>query len=113
MGGNNYLENYSSLLDNIKSSKSHVNGGVGNTGIGEQLDDLISKNKKWNESLKNGEISASEYFSNISNSITDSGLEEALHSLNGQFDDTTDYIEETVSAWQCGNSRFYCQWCNN
>lgn len=98
MGGNNYLENYSSLLDNIKSSKSHVNGGVGNTGIGEQLDDLISKNKKWNESLKNGEISASEYFSNISNSITDSGLEEALHSLNGQFDDTTDYIEETVSA---------------
>lgn len=98
MGGNNYLENYSSLLDNIKSSKSHVNGGVGNTGIGEQLDDLISKNKKWNESLKNGEISASKYFSNISNSITDSGLEEALHSLNGQFDDTTDYIEETVSA---------------
>lgn len=34
----------------------------------------------------------------MSNAITDSGLEDALHSLNGTFDDSTDYIEETVSV---------------
>ena len=98
MGGNDYLGNYSSLLDSIQDNASHPNGGVGNTNIGSQLDDLINKNKEWNTSLQNGEITTAQYFQNISNAITNSGLEDALHSLNGTFDDSTDYIEETVSA---------------
>lgn len=98
MGGNDYLSNYSPLLDNIQNNASHPNGGVGNTNIGSQLDDLINKNKEWNTSLQNGEITTAQYFQNISNAITNSGLEDALHSLNGKFDDSTDYIEETVSV---------------
>lgn len=98
MGGNDYLGNYSSLLDSIQDNASHPNGGVGNTNIGSQLDDLINKNKEWNTSLQNGEITTAQYFQNMSNAITDSGLEDALHSLNGTFDDSTDYIEETVSV---------------
>lgn len=98
MGGNDYLGNYSSLLDSIQDNASHPNGGVGNTNIGSQLDDLINKNKEWNTSLQNGEITTAQYFQNMSNAITDSGLEDALHSLNGKFDDSTDYIEETVSV---------------
>lgn len=98
MGGNDYLSNYSPLLDSIQNNASHPNGGVGNTNIGSQLDDLINKNKEWNTSLQNGEITTAQYFQNISNAITNSGLEDALHSLNGKFDDSTDYIEETVSV---------------
>ena len=98
MGGNDYLSNYSPLLDSIQNNASHPNGGVGNTNIGSQLDDLINKNKEWNTSLQNGEITTAQYFQNISNAITNSGLENALHSLNGKFDDSTDYIEETVSV---------------
>lgn len=98
MGGNDYLGNYSSLLDSIQDNASHPNGGVGSTNIGSQLDDLINKNKEWNTSLQNGEITTAQYFQNMSNAITDSGLEDALHSLNGTFDDSTDYIEETVSV---------------
>lgn len=98
MGGNDYLGNYSSLLDSIQDNASHPNGGVGNTNIGSQLDDLINKNKEWNTSLQNGKITTAQYFQNMSNAITDSGLEDALHSLNGTFDDSTDYIEETVSV---------------
>lgn len=98
MGGNDYLSNYSSLLDSIQDNASHPNGGVGNTNIGSQLDDLINKNKEWNTSLQNGEITTAQYFQNMSNAITDSGLEDTLHSLNGTFDDSTDYIEETVSV---------------
>lgn len=98
MGGNDYLGNYSSLLDSIQDNASHPNGGVGNTNIGSQLNDLINKNKEWNTSLQNGEITTAQYFQNMSNAITDSGLEDALHSLNGTFDDSTDYIEETVSV---------------
>lgn len=98
MGGNDYLSNYSPLLDSIQDNASHPNGGVGNTNIGSQLDDLINKNKEWNTSLQNGEITTAQYFQNMSNAITDSGLEDALHSLNGTFDDSTDYIEETVSV---------------
>lgn len=98
MGGNDYLSNYSPLLDSIQDNASHPNGGVGNTNIGSQLDDLINKNKEWNTSLQNGEITTAQYFQNISNAITNSGLEDALHSLNGKFDDSTDYIEETVSV---------------
>lgn len=98
MGGNDYLSNYSPLLDSIQNNASHPNGGVGNTNIGSQLDDLINKNKEWNTSLQNGEITTAQYFQNMSNAITNSGLEDALHSLNGTFDDSTDYIEETVSA---------------
>mgnify|MGYP002761734558 CR=1 FL=1 len=98
MGGNDYLSNYSPLLDSIQNNASHPNGGVGNTNIGSQLDDLINKNKEWNTSLQNGEITTAQYFQNMSNAITDSGLEDALHSLNGTFDDSTDYIEETVSV---------------
>lgn len=98
MGGNDYLGNYSSLLDSIQDNASHPNGGVGNTNIGSQLDDLINKNKEWNTSLQNGEITTAQYFQNMSNAITDSGLEDALHSLNGTFDNSTDYIEETVSV---------------
>lgn len=98
MGGNDYLNNYSPLLDSIQNNASHPNGGVGNTNIGSQLDDLINKNKEWNTSLQNGEITTAQYFQNMSNAITDSGLENALHSLNGTFDDSTDYIEETVSV---------------
>lgn len=98
MGGNDYLSNYSPLLDSIQNNASHPNGGVGNTNIGSQLDDLINKNKEWNTSLQNGEITTAQYFQNMSNAITNSGLEDALHSLNGTFDDSTDYIEETVSV---------------
>lgn len=99
MGGNKYLESYDSVLSDIANPASHGNGdGVGDTGISEQLDDLIAKNKELNNSFLNGEITASEYFSNLSGYITSSGLEDALHSLNGEFDDTTDYIEETVSV---------------
>lgn len=99
MGGNKYLESYDSVLSDIANPASHGNGdGVGGTGISEQLDDLIAKNKELNNSFLNGEITASEYFSNLSGYITSSGLEDALHSLNGEFDDTTDYIEETVSV---------------
>lgn len=98
MGGNDYLSNYSPLLDSIQDNASHPNGGVGNTNIGSQLDDLINKNKEWNTSLQNGEITTAQYFQNMSNAITNSGLEDALHSLNGTFDDSTDYIEETVSV---------------
>lgn len=98
MGGNDYLSNYSPLLDSIQDNASHPNGGVGNTNIGSQLDDLINKNKEWNTSLQNGKITTAQYFQNISNAITNSGLEDALHSLNGKFDDSTDYIEETVSV---------------
>lgn len=99
MGGNKYLESYDSVLSDIANPASHGNGdGVGGTGISEQLDDLIAKNKELNNSFLNGEITASEYFSNLSGYITSSGLEDALHSLNGKFDDTTDYIEETVSV---------------
>lgn len=99
MGGNKYLESYDSVLSDISNPASHGNGdGVGDTGISEQLDDLIAKNKELNNSFLNGEITASEYFSNLSGYITSSGLEDALHSLNGEFDDTTDYIEETVSV---------------
>lgn len=99
MGGNKYLESYDSVLSDIANPASHGNGdGVGGTGVSEQLDDLIAKNKELNNSFLNGEITASEYFSNLSGYITSSGLEDALHSLNGKFDDTTDYIEETVSV---------------
>ena len=99
MGGNKYLESYNSVLSDIAKSSSHGNGdGVGGTGIAEQLDNLISKNKELNDSFLNGKISASDYFSSLSDYITSSGLEEALHSLDGEFDDTTDYIEETVSV---------------
>lgn len=98
MGGNDYLSNYSPLLDSIQDNASHPNGGAGNTNIGSQLDDLINKNKEWNTSLQNGEITTAQYFQNMSNAITNSGLEDALHSLNGTFDDSTDYIEETVSV---------------
>ena len=99
MGGNKYLESYDSVLSDIANPASHGNGdGVGGTGISEQLDDLIAKNKELNNSFLNGEITVSEYFSNLSGYITSSGLEDALHSLNGEFDDTTDYIEETVSV---------------
>ena len=101
MGGNKYLESYDSVLSDIANPASHGNGdGVGGTGISEQLDDLIAKNKELNNSFLNGEITASEYFSNLSGYITSSGLEDALHSLNGEFDDTTDYIEETVIVKQ-------------
>lgn len=94
MGGNEYLESYEDLLDSISLNSSHPITGT----IDEQLDDLISKNKEWNTSLQNGEISAAQYFQNISNSITSSGLEQALSSLNGEFNDATDYIEEMVST---------------
>lgn len=105
MGGNDYLSNYSPLLDSIQDNASHPNGGVGNTNIGSQLDDLINKNKEWNTSLQNGEITTAQYFQNMSNAITNSGLEDALHSLNGTFDDSTDYIEETVSACNKTNEK--------
>ncbi len=100
MGGNAYLENYGGLLENIKGDESHGEGnGLGNTGMAEEkMDALIEKNRELNQSLKEGKISTAEYFDSLSEKITDSGLEEALGSLNGQFDDTTDYLEETVSV---------------
>ncbi len=100
MGGNEYLANYDDLLGNIKSDESHGEGsGLGDTNMAEEeMDKLIEKNRELNQSLMEGKISTAEYFDGLSEKITDSGLEDALGSLNGQFDDTTDYLEETVSV---------------
>ena len=100
MGKNTYLENYDGLLDNVMLDASHGRGdGTGDTGLAESdLDSLILKNKELNQALLDNKISVVDYFNSISDSITSSGLESALESLNGQFDQTTDYIEQTVSV---------------
>lgn len=99
MGSNSYVENYGNILDSISSNTSHIGGGVGNWSGGEEaLDNLIAKNNELNQSLLNGKINATDYFKSISDSITSSGLEDALNDIGGKFDETTDYIEETVSV---------------
>ena len=99
MGENTYLENYDNLLDNISNNASHgENGGTGGVISESLLDGLIEKNKELNKSFLDGKISAKEYFDSLSNSITDCGLDTALESLNGEFDKTTDYIEEVTSV---------------
>lgn len=100
MGDNAYLESYDEVLNNIMNGSSHgENDGVGNTRLTEEaLDSLITKNKELNDALLNNKITTVDYFNSISDSITNSGLASALQSLNGEFDESTDYIEQTVSV---------------
>lgn len=128
MGSNDYLSNYTDILDDIKRRTSHTMSGIprgsdevmsktGSAGVSSylasvstdtslpdysnlntQLDSLIDKNKELNTALLNNEITTTEYFASISREITSSGLEDYLSGLNGKFDETTDYIEEVTSA---------------
>ena len=100
MGSNQYAEEYNPLLDSVsRDTSSTKSDGDGNWDGGkEALDELIVKNKELNQSFADGKISATDYFKSLSDSITDSGLEQALDDLNGKFDETTDYIEATVSV---------------
>ena len=100
MGSNQYAEEYNPLLDSVsRDTSSTKSDGDGNWDGGkEALDELIDKNKELNQSFADGKISATDYFKSLSDSITDSGLEQALDDINGKFDETTDYIEATVSV---------------
>ena len=100
MGSNQYADEYNPLLSRVsKDTSSTKSNGDGNwEGGKEALDGLIAKNKELNQSFADGKISATDYFKSLSDSITDSGLEKALDDLGGKFDDTTDYIESTISV---------------
>ena len=100
MGSNQYAEDYNPLLDSISDNtwKPESDGDGSWDGGSEALDDLIAKNKELNESFAEGSISATDYFNSLSDSITDSGLEDALDDIGGKFDETTDKIEATVAV---------------
>lgn len=100
MGSNQYAEDYNPLLDSISDNtwKPESDGDGSWDGGSEALDDLIAKNKELNQSFAEGNISATDYFNSLSDSITDSGLEEALDDIGGKFDETTDKIEATVAT---------------
>lgn len=113
MGGTQSFENYRDILASVQSKNSHQNThdyGIGNStegiveeqtnfqNIDSQLDALVNKNEELNQSLAEGSISTQEYFASMSSSIESSGLYDALDSLNGKFDATTDYAEEMVSV---------------
>lgn len=100
MGSNSYAEKYNPLLDSMSSHSWKPNsGGDGDwEGGSKALDDIIAKNKELNQSFADGKISATNYFNSLSDSITNSGLEDALDDINGKFDETTDKIEATVAV---------------
>lgn len=93
MGSNAYATQYNSTLDGVSDISSSDYTGTGNWENGKQaLDELIAKNKELNQSFADGKISAVEYFTSLSDSITNSGLDEALDDIGGKFDENTDYI---------------------
>lgn len=109
LGSYESMKNYSTLLNNIKAPSSHgidekgnIRSGLGNTKVtkleSSDLDGLLDISNELNNSLAEGVINAKEYFDGISESITSSGLEQALKNVNLQFDETTDYIEEATAA---------------
>lgn len=109
LGSYESMKNYSTLLNNIKAPSSHgidekgnIRNGLGDTKAtkleSSDLDGLLDISSELNNSLAEGVISAKEYFDGISESITSSGLEQALKNVNLQFDETTDYIEEATAA---------------
>ena len=109
LGSYESMKNYSTLLNNIKAPSSHgidekgnIRSGLGDTKAtkleSSDLDGLLDISSELNNSLAEGVINAKEYFDGISESITSSGLEQALKNVNLQFDETTDYIEEATAA---------------
>lgn len=109
LGSYESMKNYSTLLNNIKAPSSHgidekgnIRSGLGDTKAtkleSSDLDGLLDISSELNNSLAEGVISAKEYFDGISESITSSGLEQALKNVNLQFNETTDYIEEATAA---------------
>lgn len=109
LGSYEFMKNYSTLLNNIKAPSSHgidengnIRSGLGDTKVtkleSSDLDGLLDISNELNNSLAEGVINAKEYFDGISESITSSGLEQALKNVNLQFDETTDYIEEATAA---------------
>lgn len=107
MGSYEPMGNYNDSLDNIKHDSSHGRDAEGNilSGVGNQsatteedLDNLIAKNQELNTSLAEGKIKASEYFDGLSDAVSESGLHDALSQLNGEFDESTDYIEEMTAT---------------
>lgn len=109
LGSYESMKNYSTLLNNIKAPSSHgidekgnIRSGLGDTKAtkleSSDLDGLLDISNELNNSLAEGTISAKEYFDGISESITSSGLEQALKNVNLQFNETTDYIEEATAA---------------
>ena len=109
LGSYESMKNYSTLLNNIKAPSSHgidekgnIRSGLGDTKVtkleSSDLDGLLDISNELNNSLAEGVINAKEYFDGISESITSSGLEQALKNVNLQFDETTDYIEEATAA---------------
>lgn len=106
LGSYESMKNYSTLLSNMKAPSSHgidkegnIRSGLGSTKLeSSDLDGLLDTSNELNNSLAEGAINAKEYFDGISESITSSGLEQALKDINLQFDETTDYIEEVTAA---------------
>lgn len=113
MGGTKSFENYADILNSVQNRASHsqtheystlaptegvVEEQAGLQSIDSQLDSLVSKNEELNQSLAEGKITTQEYFDSMSKSIEGSGLYDALDSLDGKFDETTDYAEEMVSV---------------
>lgn len=109
LGSYESMKNYSTLLNNIKAPSSHgidekgnIRSGLGDTKVtkleSSDLDGLLDISNELNNSLAEGVINAKEYFDGISESITSSGLEQALKNVNLQFNETTDYIEEATAA---------------
>lgn len=109
LGSYESMKNYSTLLNNIKAPSSHgidekgnIRSGLGDTKVtkleSSDLDGLLDISNELNNSLAEGIINAKEYFDGISESITSSGLEQALKNVNLQFDETTDYIEEATAS---------------
>lgn len=99
MGSNAYATQYNSTLDGVYDISSSEYTGVGDWDGGQQkLDELIAKNKELNQLFADGKITAVDYFTSLSNSITNSGLDEALDDINNKFDETTDYMEATISV---------------
>ena len=109
LGSYESMKNYSTLLNNIKAPSSHgidekgnIRSGLGDSKVtkleSSDLDGLLDISNELNNSLAEGVINAKEYFDGISESITSSGLEQALKNVNLQFDETTDYIEEATAA---------------
>lgn len=97
-GGLDYLKNYQDVLDNIRKDYSHGADSSLGEGVEEAIDGLIDKNKELNQAYMDGELSSREYFDKLGEAIRESGVYDELDTLNGKFDETTDYLEQTVSV---------------
>lgn len=90
LGGFGYLnevqENLQTISnDNLNSTYTYASA----------LNDLLNQNKVLNEQMINGEINSTQYIEGLKNQI--GSLNSQLRETNGQFDISTDYLEEMTS----------------